>query len=108
MRGPGNPQMPETIETDGDRAGTLIKRHVQIYAQGGYLRSFERIRGERRKRLQALLGLRQHAGQELAFTSMQLQRKRKFALMMPAVLRQQPRTGREIMQRRGVCSRGLG
>ena len=39
---------------------------------------------------------------------MQLQREDKLVLALPGVFRQQCRTGDQILQRRGVCSRGLG
>ena len=61
-----------------------------------------------RQRRQALLRVRQLAGQELAFGPVQLQREGELVPALPAVLRQQRRTGDEIGERRGVGRRGLG
>ena len=100
--------MPEVVETDGDGAVALIEGRVQIHAQacdGGLL---DRICGAARQRRQALLRCRQRAGQELAFGPVQLEREGELVPALPAVVRQQCRTGGEIGERRGVGGRGLG
>ena len=100
--------MPEVVETDGDRAAALIEGRVQIHAQARDGRSFDRICGAGRQRCQALLRVRQRAGQELAFGPVQLQREGELVPALPAIFRQQRRTGGEIGERRGVGGRGLG
>ena len=57
---------------------------------------------------QALLRVRQLAGQELAFGPVQLQREGELVPALPAILRQERRAGGEIGQRRGVGGRRLG
>ena len=100
--------MPEVVETDVDRAVALIEGRVQIHAQACDGRSLDRICGASRKRCQALLRCRQRAGQELAFGPVQLQREGELVPALPAVVRQQRRTGGEIVERRGVGRGGLG
>src|SRR5271166_4405016 len=100
--------MPEILETDCDRTAGLIERRVQIHAQAGDSRPFERIGGANCKHSKALLRSRQRARQELAFSTMQLQRKHQLVPALPAVLRQQPRTGDEMGERRGIGGRHLG
>ena len=43
MRRPVDAEMPEVVETDGDRAAALIEGRVQIHAQARDGRSFDRI-----------------------------------------------------------------
>jgi len=50
----------------------------------------------------------QRAGEKLAFSPVQLQRKAEFLPSLPRVVRQQGRTGGEIGERRGVSGSGLG
>ena len=75
MRRPVDAQMPEVVETDGNGAAALIEGRVQIHAQARDRGSLHRICGAGRQRCQALLRVRQRAGQELAFGPVQLQRE---------------------------------
>ena len=83
MRRPVDAQMPEIVETDGDRAAALIEGRVQIRAQAGDGGAFDRRCGAGRKRRQALLRFRQRAGQELAFGPVQLQREGELVPALP-------------------------
>ena len=90
MRRPLDAQMPEVVETDGNGAAALIECRVQIHAQARDRGSFHRICGAGRQRRQALLRLRQRAGEELAFGPVQLQRKGELVPALPSCL---PATG---------------
>ncbi len=100
--------MPEAIETDGNGARVLTEGRVQVDAQAHNGRSFHRTCGAGRKHIQPLLRFRQRAGEELAFGPVQLQREDELVSALPAILRQQCRTGIEIGERRGICGRRLG
>jgi hypothetical protein len=45
MRRPLDAQMPQVVETDGDRGAALIERHVQIHEQACHSGSFDGGRG---------------------------------------------------------------
>src|SRR4051812_3798585 len=100
--------MSKVVETDGNGAAALTEGRVQIHAQARDRGSFNRTSRTGRQRRQALLRVRQRAGEELAFAPMQLQRKGKLVPALPRVFRQQGRTGGEIGDRRCVGGSRLG
>ena len=100
--------MPEVVETDGDRAAALIEGRVDIDVQARHDGMFDRCRGALRKRRQSLLRDLHLTGQELAFGPVQVQRKSQLMPALPAILRQQRRTGIEIGERRGIGAGPLG
>ena len=83
MRRPLDAQMPEVFETDGNRAAALIECHVQIHAQARDRRAFDSRGRAGRQRRQALLCLRQCAGEELAFGTIQLERESQLVPALP-------------------------
>src|SRR5271170_3574254 len=99
MRRPLDAQIPQVIETDGDSAAGLSEGYVQINAQAGDGRLLDRLRSVGRQRRQALLRLRQCAGQELAFRPVQLEREGQLMPPLPAILRQQGRASSQISER---------
>ena len=63
--------------------------HVQVDAQARDAGAFGGVCGSRGQRRQALLRLRQRAGEELAFGPIQLQREDKFVPAFPTIFGQQ-------------------
>ena len=104
VRRPVDAEVTEIVETDRDRAATLIQGHVKIHLQARDAGSLDRRCGTGRQQRKALLGVRQRTGQELAFGPMQFQREEEFAPALPAILSQQRDAGGEIVQRRDVRS----
>ena len=75
--------MPEVVEAVGNGAAALIEGRVQIHAQARDRGAFQRISGARRQCRQALLRLRQRAGEELALGAVELQRVGKLVPALP-------------------------
>src|ERR1700731_813573 len=99
MSRPVDAQMPEVVETDGDRAVALIEGRIHIHPQARDRRSFDGVRSAGRKHSQTLLRGCQRAGQELAFSPVQLQREGELVPTLPTVVPQQCRTSDEIVER---------
>src|SRR5262245_26246757 len=93
--------MPEKVETDADRAVSLVLRQMQIHTQAGNRRSLEESIGVWRERAEMFLGRARLTRRVLAFRPIQFQRKREVMPALRAILRQERCARGEIRQRRG-------
>src|SRR6267378_3961959 len=82
-RGPFDPQMPEVVESGGDGSAALPHSCVQIRPQAGDRSTFDGRRHAGREHIQPLLRGHLRAGEELAFSPLQLYLKDQVVPALP-------------------------